>query len=296
MTSLLRCSLTLTCLTLSAGHASAQENATFIVQSRIEHISGFGISESYLLPLSNSEHIAQARAIIAKDSNVPGWEDRAISATIELSNDGSNRNYSVPGRPTWSWRIKDFIQFHSGAHPAVPNPIWDGSPSQIENDPEAWIANYGDRIAFSSFLLVAELSEAGKTELVNISTRGLVGSGEDILIAGFIIPEGATKTVFIRGIGPSLANHGVQNPLNDPEIALYRGSSRIARNDNWQEYQANQPFEFIPQRLIPSNNKEAMLLITLNPGVYTVHMNSASKPRIPGVGLLEVYDMDEPLE
>lgn len=284
------------CLALFIETVSAQESVTFIIQGSVSDGQGFTTSESFLLPLTNSEHIAQARAILAKDSNVPGWEDQAFSATIEVCDNGSNRNYSLPGRPAWSWCINEFIEFHSGIHPAVLNPIWDDSPSRVDEDPAGWIAQNGNRIAFSGFLLVAELSNEGKTEFINISTRGFVGVGEQVLIAGLIIPQGATKTVLFRGIGPSLADHDVQDPLLDPKIILYKGPDIIAQNDNWQEGQSMKPFDYVPARLLPTRDQEAAFLITLEPGLYTIHLVSASKSQTSGIGLIEAYDMDDKLD
>ena len=245
---------------LFIGAASAQENATFIVQGEVRDEQGFKISESYILPLTDNEHIAQARALLAIDSF--DLEDRKIVATIEPGGDGSNRNYSLPERPAWSWRIKEFIRFEGDIHIGIP-PERKHYPSGIEEDPEAWIAKGGEYISdLRGFYIVAELSDAGETEFINISTRGFVGSGEQVLVAGFIIPEGATKTVLIRGIGPSLAEHGVQDPLLDPKIIVYKGSSIIAQNDNWQDGQSLKQFDYISERFLPTRDQEAAFLIT----------------------------------
>lgn len=270
-----------------------QENATFIVQGEIYDVEGFPISESYLLPLANSVHIARARGFLTRKPDEPGWEDRRISATIELSDDESNRNYNIPGRPAWSWRIKNFEGFFSDTRLHAFNPTQKHTPSGIEEDPEAWIAANGNRVDFYGYYIVAELLEAAKTEFVNLSTRGFVGSGESVLIAGIIIPKGATKTVLIRGLGPSLAERNVENFLEDPRITVYDGYSVIAQNDNWQEGQSIEPFNSLSEGLLPTRDQESALLITLSPGLYTIHLESAPKSTTSGIGLIEVFDMDE---
>ena len=76
--------------------------------------------------------------------------------------------------------------------------------------------------------------------LANISTRGSVGTGDDVLIGGFILgPDGgASSTILVRAIGPSLAAAQVAGPLEDPEIELYDSNgASIAFNDNWKETQ-----------------------------------------------------------
>ena len=76
-------------------------------------------------------------------------------------------------------------------------------------------------------------------ELVNISARTQVTSGEGTLIAGFVISGGATaRTVLIRAAGPILGGFGVTGTLADPKLALFRGTTRIAESDNWQTSEA----------------------------------------------------------
>ncbi len=124
--------------------------------------------------------------------------------------------------------------------------------------------------------------------LVNISTRLNVLTGEDVLDSGFIIPGTGTKTVLIRGLGPSLAAAGVPGTLADPIIELHSGSTGaiIAENDNWKN---NQEAEIEATGIPPSNDLEAALVITLNAGAYTVI--ERGKSNITGVGLLEIYDL-----
>ena len=79
--------------------------------------------------------------------------------------------------------------------------------------------------------------------LANISARGSVGTGDDVLIGGFILgPDGgASSTILVRAIGPSLAAAQVAGPLEDPEIELYDSNgASIAFNDNWKDSQETQ--------------------------------------------------------
>ncbi|HEY2101958.1 MAG TPA: hypothetical protein VGH08_01780 [Chthoniobacterales bacterium] len=123
--------------------------------------------------------------------------------------------------------------------------------------------------------------------LANISTRGLVGTGDQVMIGGFIIGGTAPKQVLIRAIGPSLVNLHVAGPLQDPILSLHDTTQEIASNDDWQSAaNAGQ----IPINLQPQDARESAILISLAPGEYTGIVTG--KGGTTGVGLVEVYDLD----
>jgi hypothetical protein len=126
--------------------------------------------------------------------------------------------------------------------------------------------------------------------LQNISTRSQVGSGDKVLIGGFIITGTEAKRVLVRGRGPSLSGSGVSDPLHDPAIELYSnapGNTPIATNDNWQ---TTQKTEIEATGLAPSSALESAIIQTLAPGLYTVILrdNDASAARL---GIVEVFDV-----
>ena len=120
-------------------------------------------------------------------------------------------------------------------------------------------------------------------QLSNISTRGFVGTGENVLIGGFIIEEGPT-TVLVRAIGPSLTARGIAGALANPTVELFSGQTRIAFNDNWQ---TTPGVSGIPTTLRPPDAREAAILITLPPGPYTAIVRGAGNTT--GVALVEVF-------
>jgi len=122
--------------------------------------------------------------------------------------------------------------------------------------------------------------------MANISTRGLVGTGQGQLIGGFII-TGGPKLVMVRAMGPSLAAAGVSPALANPALTLYAGSTQLAANDDWRT-NANVA-DIIASGLAPSDDLEAVLLIRLEPGAYTTIVSGAAGTT--GIGLVEVYEV-----
>jgi hypothetical protein len=136
---------------------------------------------------------------------------------------------------------------------------------------------------------VYDLSQAVLSKLGNISTRALVGTGNDIVIAGFILGNnsGATRIV-LRGIGGSLSVFGVPNPLANPTLELRNTSGAVlASNDNWESDPA-QAAELTAAGLAPTNTSESGIAITLGPGQYTALLSGVGNTT--GVGVIEVYD------
>ena len=126
-----------------------------------------------------------------------------------------------------------------------------------------------------------------EVNLINISTRGQVGTGFNVMIGGFIVNGSGPQQVVIRAIGPSLTNFGVTGALADPTMSLVRISDNatIATNDNWQ--QAANAAAIQSAGFAPSNPLESAILITLQPGAYTAVVTGVNNGT--GVGLVEVY-------
>ncbi len=132
-----------------------------------------------------------------------------------------------------------------------------------------------------------DLDQAADSELANISTRGFVDTGDNVMIGGFIIgPEDlGDTTVLVRAIGPSLGNFGVNNALQDPVLELFDGNgATIAMNDNWRDTQES---EITATGLMPTDDAESAILQTLAAGGYTAIVRGVADTT--GVGLVEVY-------
>lgn len=128
-------------------------------------------------------------------------------------------------------------------------------------------------------------------QLANLSTRAQVGVDANVLIPGFVLSGTTTRTVLVRAVGPGLAAFGVTGALADPTLTVFRGSTPIAANDNWQEQPgasavANAAVETGAFALV-AGSKDSALVLTLAAGAYTFQV--AGVNRTTGVALVEVY-------
>jgi hypothetical protein len=133
-----------------------------------------------------------------------------------------------------------------------------------------------------------DLDAASDSKLANISTRGFVQTGGDIMIAGFIFGNGAaSEKVVIRAIGPSLA--GIADLLPDPTLDLHDSNGTLLiSDDNWKD-DATQADEIRAVGMAPQNDFEAAIITTLPPGAYTAIV--AGKGGGTGVAVVEVYHL-----
>jgi hypothetical protein len=136
-----------------------------------------------------------------------------------------------------------------------------------------------------------DLTSAAGAQLANISTRGFVDSGDNVMIGGFILGNGsANARVLIRAIGPSLAVFGVPNALGDPTLELHTNNGDIiAANDNWRD---TQQAEIEATGIPPSDDRESAIIGTLAPGAYTAILRG--KNDTTGVALVEAYQLSSP--
>jgi hypothetical protein len=123
--------------------------------------------------------------------------------------------------------------------------------------------------------------------LRGLSTRGFVGTGGNVMIAGFVVGGSVNKQIIIRGIGPSLASGGVSGVLANPKVELYRGSTLVASNDDWS---GNVALMNNVGLSAPSSSLESVVVATLSPGTYTAQLSGVNSGT--GVGLVEIYDTD----
>ena len=133
-----------------------------------------------------------------------------------------------------------------------------------------------------------DLTPDSNSKITNISTRGKVETNDNVMIAGFIIGGDQPTKVIVRALGPSLAGSNVPGVLNDTTLELHDSNgAAIAFNDDWQSDQAQ---EINDTNLAPPDPREAALVRTLQPGVYTAILRG--KNTATGVALVEVYNLE----
>jgi uncharacterized delta-60 repeat protein len=140
---------------------------------------------------------------------------------------------------------------------------------------------------------VYDLNRTADSKLANTSTRAFVSTGDNVVIAGFVLGgSSGNDRVVVRGIGPSLTDLGLPDALANPTLDLRdnNGTPLLANND-WQD-DSVQATELIAAGLAPTNQLESGIATTLPPGLYTALL--AGVKNGTGVGLVEVYDRGGP--
>jgi hypothetical protein len=137
---------------------------------------------------------------------------------------------------------------------------------------------------------VYDLDQAGGSQLANISTRGFVQTGVNVIIGGFILGGGnGGSSVAVRALGPSLKQSGLNRVLADPTLELHDSSGALlAANDNWEDDSATAG-ELSAHQLAPQNRLEAGIFVSVPPGAYTAIV--AGKDSGTGTGLVEIYNV-----
>jgi hypothetical protein len=137
---------------------------------------------------------------------------------------------------------------------------------------------------------IYDISPGLDSQLANISTRGLVQTGSNVMIGGFILGASSSNThIAVRGIGPSLAAVGISPALADPTLELHDSNgATLVSNDNWQDDPlAASQLAF--HNLSLQNTNESGIYMSLPPGLFTAIL--AGKNGGTGIGLIEIYNI-----
>lgn len=261
--------------------------------------------------------IGQHSVSITRDNSLLLMDNGRNS--LFLDPPGINRTYSAPRKyaldltnrvatEVWSYPDNESIysQFCGSVYEDAPlNYLIDYAFITKDSDPTtaqiigldatgAQVFDYeyptgGCNTAYNSLPLHAEhftLSTSGQA--LNLSTRGNVGTGENVLVGGFIVTGFEAKDIVLRALGPSLVTGGVTGALADPVLTLYDSTgTEVTTNDEWANAEAASQIE--ARGLAPADAHEAATLRRLNPGSYTVIVSG--KNGSTGIGLVEAYDL-----
>ncbi|BET69448.1 hypothetical protein ASA1KI_43660 [Opitutales bacterium ASA1] len=149
--------------------------------------------------------------------------------------------------------------------------------------------------AESTGVAIVELYEADESaptaRLANISNRGWVGTGGHVMIPGFVVSDEGARTFLIRAVGPTLADYGLEAVLENPILTVFHGSTAILSNDDWQENPSAATTaaaaELVGAFPLADGSRDAALVVTLEPGGYTVQASGADGGT--GTALVEIY-------
>jgi len=245
------------------------------ISTRLRVETGDNVLIGGFIIQGNAPEVVLIRAI-GPSTGIPG---ALPDPTLEL-HDSSNH---VVSNDNWRDSQQDLIN-------ATTIPPTDNRESAIVIglDPGNYTAIVAGKNGTTGIALVeaydlgtASLDISGVARLANISTRGLVNTGDNAMIGGFII-RGQITRVIVRAIGPSLP---VPGALGDPTLELHDGNGAlIASNDNWR---SDQEAEIIATGIPPSNDLESAIVRNLPPGNYTAVVRGRNNTT--GVALVEVY-------
>jgi hypothetical protein len=135
---------------------------------------------------------------------------------------------------------------------------------------------------------------SGTARLINISSRGFVGTGANVMIPGVVISSGGPKTLLLRAVGPTLSGEPFNVPgvLADPVLSVYAGPNLILTNDDWSADATMATHTAAVAKQVSAfslqyGSRDAAFVVTLQPGNYTVQ--ASGKDGGTGVALVEVY-------
>lgn len=238
----------------------------------------------------------------------------------QLISTGATPANAVPQSNVWYeyWVVIDrskneYEGYIRGGQWATQTKVWTGSKHRYDPKGKALdtilmrTANDGttgiDALIFDDFYVdnsgTANLTSPGGAsagpfgtgKMINIATRGQVGTGGNILIAGFVV-EGGPRRVLIRAVGPTLGVLGVTGTLADPFLTLLRGQTTVATNDDWGQAVNAAAIRTTAASsgafALGDTSKDACMLIDLEPGAYTAQVSGVNSTT--GVALVEVYE------
>jgi hypothetical protein len=137
-------------------------------------------------------------------------------------------------------------------------------------------------------------SVTGNFRPMNVSSRGFVGTGNQVMIAGFILSGGSSKSMLVRAVGPGLSQFGVSGVLTDPTLTVYRGSTVVDQNDNWSSYYNASGVAAAATQVgafsLANGSLDAAVLPALSPTAYTAVVSGVNGGT--GNALVEAYDTD----
>lgn len=297
--------------TLSDGFASWDQSATDALNIWNTYLAHMQFEVDHNSPLPLAEADADNSVLFSDSVYGDSWGSGVLAVTSILSRNGITTETDVIfNEQDWNWdsyrgaRRPGVIDFHRVALHEFGHVVGLNHPDDYGQRVSAIMNAYigsldtlqADDIAGAQYIYgngPAYLSGNGGPVLLNLSTRGRIDTGDNVMIGGFIIQGSEPATVILRSVGHSLATYGITNAISDPTIELHNSSGNvIASNDDW--ISSSDAQTIASYRLDPPNSIESAIYATLNPGSYTVIVKGyqdSSTPAATGVGLFELFDL-----
>jgi hypothetical protein len=201
--------------------------------------------------------------------------------TLELDRNSSERKFND------DWQQGDTSAIPSGFAPSDPRECV--IVATLAAGPHTAILSGKNGASGIAIVEVYDLDAPTAATLANISTRGVVAAGDNVMIGGFILRGSTNVTqVVIRGLGPSLSDQGLSGVVADPTLDLRDANGvRLIANDNWQD-DADSAAQLAARGLAPKVAAEAAIFTTLPAGSYTAILAGKTGG---GIGLVEIYNV-----
>ncbi len=284
----------------STRSASVRQIATAALMLMIAGLSGHAFAENRLNNISTRGLVQLGDEVMIGGLIISGTEDKTVLVRA--------RGPSLGDAGVTGFMLDPYVQLFSGATMIDQNDNW-GDHLQAGSIPSGLAPTNASESAImitlapgaytaivrgvgeTTGVAIVEVFEIDETSrLQNLSTRGFVSTGDNVMIGGLIIGGTTPKTVAIRARGPSLGDAGVPDTLANPQVQLFSGATQIDFNDNYADHSRASE---IPSALVPTNSSESVIIATLDPGAYTAIVSGADGGT--GIGIVEIFEIDEPV-
>ena len=291
-------------------------NDYYRINSQLLTLSGAPTTPSQIATLEpdgffSNQNVLGIKAYDANGESEGGWYEIAVEVPLTVPvilYDPVSIRVPTGGRAQFFFEVEGGVDTIQWLKDGVEIPEATAETLVIQEVAEADEGDYSVEVTNSSGSVVSAaatltIDNTATSELVNLSNRGFVGVGGDVMIPGMTVIGGASKTVLVRGLGPALEASGVPGFLVDPELKVFQaifdqngafvGSQLLLTNDDWElgpdadelaSVLADRNLELAP------GSKDAAILVTLNQGVYTFQLFGVGNTT--GVGLVELFVID----
>jgi len=285
-------------------------NEYYRINSQLLTMTGTPTTPSRIATLEpdgffSNQNVLGIKAYDAASQSEGGWYEIAVEVPLtvpEFLRPPESMRVPTGGRAQFFFEADGVVESIQWLKDGVEIPGEVSGNLVIQQVTEADEGAYSVEITNSSGSAISSpatltIDDTATAELVNLATRGFVGTGADIMIGGLTVLGGSTKTVIVRGLGPQLALEGVPGALADPELKVFQTlfdeggrSQLLVTNDNWEEGPNAEELAAAltgQNKPLAAGSKDAALLLTLNQGVYTFQLSGVGDTQ--GVGLIELF-------